>query len=136
MIGEGYSCAALAGKSVRDVVCSSRFLENLSAYWTEQREARRSVEASYRAMHKLGAPKGYRLPSHVVCRLMGLTAAEMASEFLDVLSGVSPRSNAEREYIRQLGMQAYALTVSQYIVDEHPELAGELLPEPDEEERT
>ena len=122
------SCKALQGKTIFDVVALPRFLENLAAYWTEQKETRKTVIASYQAMHKLGGPKGYKLPAHVIDKLVDLSVEDLAVEYAKVVAGGSTRNPAERKYIRQNGQQAYNLTVAQYVVDEYPELEPELFP--------
>ena len=122
------SCKALQGKSIFDVVALPRFVENLAAYWTEQKETRKTAIASYQAMHKLGGPKGYKLPAHVIDRLVDLSVEDLAVEYAKVVAGGSTRNPAERKYIRQIGQQAYNLTIAQIVVDEYPELANELLP--------
>ena len=98
------SCKALQGMTVEDFIKNDRFRENLAGYLTEQRETRKTARASYAAMRKVGGAKK---------------------------AVISKRYNgplAEREYIRQLGMQAYNLTVAQYVVEEYPELEHVLLP--------
>jgi len=122
------SCKALQGKTIFDVVALPRFLENLAAYWTEQKETRKTAIASYQAMHKLGGPKGYKLPAHVIDKLVDLSVEDLAVEYAKVVAGGSTRNPAERKYIRQIGQQAYNLTVSQYVVEEYPELEPELFP--------
>ena len=122
------SCKALQGKTIFDVVALPRFVENLAAYWTEQKETRKTAIASYQAMHKLGGPKGYKLPAHVIDKLVDLSVEDLAVEYAKVVAGGSTRNNAERLYIRQIGQQAYNLTVAQYVVEEYPELESELFP--------
>ena len=122
------SCKALQGKTIIDIVAMPRFAENLAAYWTEQKETRKTAIASYQAMHKLGGPKGYKLPAHVIDKLVDLSVEDLAVEYAKVVAGGSTRNSAERKYIRQIGQQAYNLTVAQYVVEEYPELEPELLP--------
>lgn len=122
------SCKALRGKSVYDVIAMQRFVDNLAAYWTEQKETRKTAIASYQAMRKLGGPKNYKLPAHPIDDLAALSVDELAIEFTKVLSGYSKRCHAERLYIKQIGQQAYNLTVAQLIVAEFPELEDELIP--------
>ena len=122
------SCKALQGKTIFDVVSMPRFAENLAAYWTEQKETRKTAISSYKAMHKLGGQKGYKLPAHVIDKLAELSVEDLAVEYAKVVAGGSTRNIAERTYIRQIGQQAYNLTIAQIVVDEYPELADELLP--------
>ena len=122
------ACKALQGKTIFDIVSMPRFAENLAAYWTEQKETRKTAIASYQAMHKLGSPKGYKLPAHVIDKLVDLSVEDLAVEYAKVVAGGSTRNLAERKYIRQIGQQAYNLTVAQCVVEEFPELQSELLP--------
>lgn len=122
------SCKALQGKDVADIIATPRFLENLGAYWTAQKTDRDAIRKSYDAMRKLGGAKGYRIPAHVIDDLAGMSVDDLAVEYAKVVAGGSIRNHAERLYIRQIGQQAYNLTIAQIVVDEYPELANELLP--------
>lgn len=122
------SCKALQGKDVADIIAMPRFLENLGAYWTAQKTDRDAIRKSYAAMRKMGGAKGYKIPAHPIDDLAQLTVEELAIEYAKVVAGGSTRNHAERLYIRQIGQQAYNLTVVQYVVDEYPELKDELLP--------
>ncbi len=121
-------CKALQGMTVEDVVKSDRFRENLAAYLTAQREDRKAIRSSYAAMRKAWGAKGYKLPAHVIDKFMDCSVEEFANEYLKVLSKMSPRPMRERQYIGQLGQQAYNLTIAQIVVDEFPETAEELIP--------
>lgn len=122
------NCKALQGMSVEDVIKSDRFRDNLAAYLTAQREDRKAIRSSYAAMRKAGGAKGYKLPAHVIDKFMDCSVEEFANEYLKVLSKMSPRPMRERQYIGQLGQQAYNLTITQFVIDEFPELADELTP--------
>lgn len=124
------SCKALKGKSVEDVVSSDRFVANLSAYITEQREARKAAVASFKAMRKAGAI-GYKLPAHPIDKTLELSVEDFAVEFAAVVTGASERPASERKYIEQLGKQAYNLTIAQIVCEEFPELEPALLPKAD-----
>ena len=115
--------------TVEDLVNNDRFRNNLAAYMTAQKEDRKQIRASYEAMRKLGGAKGYKLPAHPIDRVIDLSVADFAAEFLAVVAKKSARPVAERQYIQQLGMQAYNLTVAQYVVEEYPELKPVLLQE-------
>lgn len=125
-------CRALQKMTVADVIGTARFHDNLAAYMTEQRETRKMARASYEAMHKFGAPKGFKLEAHPVDRVIDMPVEAFAAEFMQVIKGESGRARAVREYIRQLGQQAYNLTVAQYVCDEFPELESELIPKGNE----
>ncbi len=122
------SCKALQGKDVADIIAMPRFLENLGAYWTAQKTDRDAIRKSYEAMRKMGGAKGYRIPAHVIDDLAGMSVDDLAVEYAKVVAGGSTRTHAQRKYIRQIGQQAYNLTITQIVVDEYPELANELLP--------
>lgn len=122
------SCKALQGMTVEDVINTDRFRDNLAAYVNAQREDRNAIRKSYGAMKKLGGAKGFKLPAHPIDRVIDLTTGEFRAEFIAVIGKSSNRSHAEREYIRQLGQQAYNLTVAQYVVEEYPELKDVLIP--------
>ena len=121
------SCKALQGVSVEQLINGERYRNNIAAYLKEQQETRKTTIASYKAMHKLGGSKGYKLPAHVVDHFLDWTVDKFISEFLKVITKRSKLSFAERKYIEQLGKQAYNLTVAQYVVEEFPELENELL---------
>ncbi len=121
-------CKALQGMTVEDVIKSDRFRDNLAAYLTAQREDRKAIRSSYAAMRKAGGAKGYKLPAHVIDKFMDCSVEEFANEYLKVLSKMSPRPMRERQYIGQLGQQAYNLTITQFVIDEFPETAEELIP--------
>lgn len=122
------NCKALQGMTVADLCVTVRFRENLAAYITAQRVDREAIRHSYDAMRKLGGKRGYKLPAHPIDRLIDISVDDFIGEFLAVIGKVSPRPFAERQYIKQLGQQAYNLTVAQYVIDEYPELADELIP--------
>lgn len=122
------SCKALQEMTVADLCATVRFRDNLAAYMTAQRTDRDAIRKSYEAMRKLGGAKGYKLPAHPIDRVINMPVEDFAVEYLAVIANASKRPVAERRYIQQLGQQAYNLTVAQYVVDEYPELADELIP--------
>ena len=123
-----HSCKALQGMSIYDIVALPRFVENLAAYWTAQKTDRDAIRKSYEAMRKMGGAKGYKIPAHPIDDLLNLTSEDLAVEYAKVVAGGSTRNHAERQYIRQIGQQAYNLTVAQFVVEEYPELEPELMP--------
>lgn len=122
------SCKELQGKTIKDIVESVEFVENLAAYWVAQKEDRKATKSSYEAMRKAGGAKGYRVPAHPIDDLSALTANEMAAEYYAVLMKMCNRPAAERKYIYQLGQQAYNLTIAQIVIREFPELEDTLIP--------
>lgn len=122
------SCKALQGMSIMDVVNTERFIVNLEKYMKAQRDDRAAIRSSYDAMRKLGGAKGMKIPAHVCDRVLMLPANVFAMEYLKVIAYSSEKSASEREYIRQLGQQAYNLTTAQYVCDEFPELHDVFFP--------
>ena len=122
------SCKALQGMTVAELIGTDRFRENLAKYMKAQFEDRRAIQQSYAAMQKMGGAKGYKLPAHPIDRVIGYTVGEFAAEYMAILNKQSNLPASVRLYIKQLGDQSYSLTVIQYVVDEYPELADELLP--------
>ena len=122
------SCKALQGMSVADVLNTDRFRSNLAAYMKAQREDREQIRASYQAMRKLGGARGYKLPAHPIDRVIEMTVDEMSEEYGRVIGGRSKAPRAVRQYIEQLGRQAYNLTIAQFVVAEFPELESVLMP--------
>ena len=120
------SCKALQGKTVHEICEMPKFRDNLAAYLTAQREDRKAVRASYDAMRKMGGAKGYKLPSHPIDRVMGMSVEAFAAEFVAIVYRLSRLSAAERQYVFQLGRQAYNLTIMQIVADEFPEADAEL----------
>lgn len=122
------SCKALQGKTISDVVGMKRFTDNLAAYIKAQREDRKATRKMYDDMLKAGIVGGKRVPAHPIDKTLGWSVAEFTLEYLAAITGVSKQSHAVREYVRQLGQQAYNLTIAQIVCDEFPELAPALLP--------
>ena len=123
------SCKELQGKSVSDIVGMKRFTDNLSAYMTAQREDRKAPRKMYADMVKAGIVSGgKRVPAHPIDKTLDWSVADFTLEYLAVVTGVSQQSHAVREYVRQLGQQAYNLTIAQIVCDEFPELTPALLP--------
>ncbi len=113
---------ALSGMTVKDIIGTERFLNNLSAYLDAQKEDRRKIRASYAAMKRLGFAKGYRLPAHVIDRFLGTTAGDFARLYAGLIDRTIWRPFAERQYVLQLGRQAYNLTAVQLAAEKYPEL--------------
>lgn len=122
------SSKALQGKTISDIIGMERFTDNLAAYIKAQREDRKSTRESFRAMLKSGMVSGKKVPAHPMDATLPWSVGEFAMEYLAVVTGVSKQSHAVREYVRQLGQQAYNLTIAQIVCDEFPELAPALLP--------
>lgn len=124
------SCKALQDIKIGEFIRGERFLSNLGAYLKAQQEDREKTRASFAAMYKVGTPRGYKIPAHPVDLFLGWTALRFAEEYGRVLDKTSNLSARYREYVRQLGNQAFNLTVAQIAVEEFSELEDELLPKP------
>ena len=122
------SCKGLQGKTVEDLISTERFATNIGAYLTAQKEDRKTSRKSYEAMRKAGGAKGFKLPAHPVDNFLDMAVADFIVEFVAVIAGVSNRPKAQREFVRQLGQQAYNLTVAQIVCEEFPELEPALIP--------
>lgn len=93
-----------------------------------QLEDRAAIMRSYEAMRKMGGAKGYKLPAHPIDRIHGMSIEDFAQEYLKIIQKCSDKPFAVRQYISQLGQQAYNLTVAQIVVEEFPELESILIP--------
>ena len=122
-------CKALQGIAVGEFIRGEKFLANLAVYWADQKDQRTKARASYDAMHKLGTSRGYKLPAHSVDHFLGWTVGEIAAEYGRILDKRSDLSSRERQYLLQLGDQAFNLTIAEIACEEFPELRDELLPE-------
>lgn len=114
------SIKALQGKTLRDVCEMPKFREVLGGYIDSQMKMREVyIHTCFKA--KI-VPK-----AHTADRVTK-NPAEFAAEFLLCIEGKSDLSAAEREYILQLGQQAYNTTICLFAVEEFPELKDELFP--------
>ena len=112
------SCKALQGKSVLDVCMMSGFLTNLEAYVMAQREDRKVVIAH---AAKFGNGKMHA-PAHSIDKTLNWSMDDWREHFLKVVNKESLLPKAVREYVRQLGLQAYNVTVANIVLIEFPEL--------------
>lgn len=112
----------LKGTTIAQVVMMDDYLRNLSVYIKQQREEREQARRSI--------PKGTRLPAHVIDKIEALglldSATSFATEYCNVLNKLSKLNSAEREYVFQLGQQAYNVTIVDILCKEFPELKKEL----------
>lgn len=121
------ACKALQGMTVEGVIDTPRFSENMAAYLTEQRTAREAAKKSFAAIKKAGM-RGYKLPSHVCDMFINMPVSEFVQLYKAVISRKAQRPFRERQYIQQLGGQAYNLTIAQYVIDEFPETKDYFFP--------
>ena len=112
------SCKALQGKSVADVCMLSGFLANLEAYITVQREERKIATEHAK---QFGGGKMHA-PAHPIDKTMDWSIERWRDEFIQVLGKTSILPSGVREYVRQLGMQAYNVTIANLVILEYPEM--------------
>lgn len=112
------SCKGLKGKSVIDICKGAGFRSNLEAYVIAQREERKVV---YSHAEQFGGGK-FHAPAHTIDHTMEWTMDEWVENFMEVVAKVSPLPASVREYVFQLGMQAYNVTIANIIILEYPEL--------------
>lgn len=121
------SCKALRDVTVYDIIGMPRFGENLTAYWTAQKTDREAMKRAVAAIGKMGVANPPKVSAHPIDELLPLTAEELATEYAKVLAGTCQYRRKQTEYIRQIGQQAYNLTVAQIVCEEYPELEPILL---------
>lgn len=112
------SCKALQGKSVLDVCMLSGFLDNLSSYVKVQREER---NIALQHAQQFGGGKMHA-PAHPIDKTMGWSDEQWREEFMRVFDKTSTQPAGLREYIYQLGMQAYNVTIANLVILEYPEM--------------
>lgn len=115
---------ALQGKTLGEICDTPEFLQNLKALLNQQVTERKLAEKSARITTAFN-PGKYHLPTHPIQQFMEHTAEQFKEEYLAVIGKQSSRPSGERLFIEQLGGQAYNLTMVQFIVAEHPEVAEE-----------
>ena len=119
---------ALAGRTVEQVIASDKFRDNFAAYIRAQREDREAIRKSYEAMRKMGGAKGYKLPAHAIDDVAEFSVEQLVGAYALILSKNCPLPARAREYVRQLGQQAYNKTIIDICVERFPELRDELIP--------
>ena len=112
------SCKALQGKSVLDVCMLSGFLDNLSAYVKVQREER---NIALQHAQQFGGGKMHA-PAHPIDKTLNWSDEQWREEFMMVFDKTSTQPAGLREYIYQLGMQAYNITIANLVILEYPEM--------------
>lgn len=118
------SCKWLDGKTVWDVISTPEFLENLGKYFEAQKEDYKAAAATFKAT----ARRFQRMPAHAITHFLDMSTEAFRDEFCRCLAKRSIRPCAQREYVEQLGMQAYNITVANAIVAEFPETKDILFP--------
>lgn len=112
------ACKDLRGKSVKDIILLSGFLDNLQAYVNVQREERK-IALSH--ADQFGGGKMHA-PAHPIDKTMDWEMERWRDEYAMVVNKTSSQPKAVREYIEQLGNQAYRVTVANIVLLEFPEL--------------
>ena len=118
------SCKALQGKSVLDICMLDGFLSNLEAYVKQQR-AERQIALDH--AQKFGGDKMHA-PAHPIDKTLDWSIEDWRQNFLEVFNKQSKLPSSVREYVRQLGVQAYNVTVANLVILEFPELREYFFP--------
>lgn len=114
-------CKALQGKKVADVIAMPEFTESLAAYWKAQVEDWKAMRASFNAARKLGGARGMKVPAHPLDKLVDWPLERIVAEYGAIFEGSSTLPAQQRDYIEQLGTQAYNYTVGKIVIKEFPE---------------
>lgn len=122
------ACKALAGKTVLDVLEMPEFAANLGKYFDAQKAEWQAARKSLEAQRKIAGTNRLRLPAHTLDKLIGWSNEMLLAEFVKMVQKTSTSSHAVREYVGQLGMQAYNVTVANFVVAEFPELSDFFFP--------
>ena len=112
------ACKGLRGKSVIDICRGDGFRSNLEAYVEAQRAERR---IALDHAQKFGGGKMHA-PAHAIDKTLDWSMDEWVENFMEVVGKVSSLPAAVRDYVFQLGMQAYNVTIANIIILEFPEL--------------
>lgn len=116
----------LKDKQVFDVLKMPEFVANIGAFMNEQKMTREAVLQQRQKIVESGkfpAPEKRPCIDRVIELGLLMNAEDFTLEFAKVLSRTSEHPKEIREYIRQLGMRAYKLTVEQFICKENPDMA-------------
>lgn len=122
------SCKALQGKRVLDILEMPEFAENIGKYFDAQKSEWQAARKSLEAQRKIAGTNRLRLPAHTLDKLVGWSTEMLRQEFVAVVQKTSKQSHAVREYVGQIGVQAYNVTVANFVVAEFPELKDYFFP--------
>lgn len=114
----------LKGKTLFAVLLMSEFETNMTACIDEQVKAREQVKKAIAEIRKQGkrvADSRTNLDRLIEMGLMA-DAGDFAVEFAKVIAKESKLPNKLREYVRELGMRAYNMTIHQFIRKANPDL--------------
>lgn len=117
--------AALKDKTIGDILKTDLFRTNIAAYLKAQREDRAKAKEYIRNMAKQFRNRIWP-KAHVIDRLDYLTPDNFASYFAKILEHHSFLPKSEREYIEQIGRQAFNKTIADIAIAERPELENEI----------
>lgn len=124
--GEYVKPEKLNGKTVFDVLDMPEYTTNLAAYMNEQKMTRDAVLQQRKKIIEAGkfpAPEKRPCIDRVIEMGLMENAEDFTLEYAKVLNGVSEHPQEIREYIRQLGLRAYQLTIEQIICEVNPDMA-------------
>lgn len=116
------SVKRLHGLSIAEFCSTPEFLDTLGKYFDAQKEEHSAMRSAFGAIRKMGGGKGMKVPAHVLDHLVDWTTERLRDEYVACINKTSTRSAAEREYILQLGMQAYNVATVEIICAEYPDL--------------
>lgn len=114
----------LIGKTFFAVLLMPEFATNLTACIDEQVKTREQVKKAIAEIRKKGkrvADTRTDLDRLIEMGLM-VDAGDFAVEFANVIAKESKLPNSLREYVRELGMRAYNMTIHQFIREANPDL--------------
>lgn len=117
--------AALKDKTIADILETDVFKKNIAAYLKAQREDRSKAKEYIWKMAK-HVRNNIWPKSHVIDRLDYLTPDNFAFYFGRVLEHRSRLPKSERDYIDQIGRQAFNKTIADIAIAERPELELEI----------
>lgn len=115
----------LNGKTQFDLLLMPEFATNLNACIDEQVAARTQAKKAVAELRKQGKRVADTRTDIDRVMEMGLMddAGNFAVEFANVLAKKSKLPNTLREYVNELGMRAYNMTIHQFIRNANPDLA-------------
>ena len=110
--------AVLGGRSIYDICKLGGFRSNLEAYVKVQREDRQVVREQEA---KLGGGK-YHAPAHAIDKTLDWSLDEWEEQAIKVFYKASDLPKSVRDYVYQLGKQAYNVTCANLVINQFPEM--------------
>lgn len=117
---------ALEGKNIGDILDSEEWRQNISAYLSSQRNDYKKAKEQAEQLMK----RGFKVKSirHTLENLDFLTSENFGQYYADCLAKSSSLNAASRNYILQLGGQAYNKTVIDLTIKAFPETRDAFYP--------